>query len=394
MTLAARDRRVLGRDRPPQPLEIVRTKDSYAYDAKGTRYIDFYAGWCVGNFGWGRKQIETAIRKSRRPDYVPPGYLYKPWVELAELLGEITPGKLKVSFRANGGTEAVEQALQIAMSATGRHKFLSIEGSYHGNSLGALSIGASEERDRFENLLPGCQKLSPPLDAKAAAKAETILKRRDVAAFIMEPIICNLGVMVPEREFMQRMQALCRKYRTLFIADEIATGFGRTGKVFASEHFELEPDMMCLGKAMAGGYAPIGATIVTKAVAEALGEDFSFYSTYAWHPVGVDAAIASIRYLMKTRDSLLAHVKDLSTYFQTRFSSIDFGVPVPRRIKGLAIGLQFKDEETATRLRDRCRRKGLLISAEDEVAMLLPALTIDRKTAKRGLDILESCVPL
>jgi len=190
------------------------------------------------------------------------------------------------------------------------------------------------------------------------------------------------------------MQSLCRKYGTLFVADEVATGFGRTGRLFASEHFDLEPDVMCLAKAITGGYAPMGATVVTKAVVDALDEDFGFYSTFAWHPVSVDAAIASIRFLMKRREALLAEVNELGEYFEARLSSMDFGADAPCRVKGLAAGIEFGDEDIASKLRDRCRRKGLLISAEDDVAMMLPALTIEKKIAKRGLDIFERCLPV
>jgi adenosylmethionine-8-amino-7-oxononanoate aminotransferase len=392
MTIKHADRRVLARNSPAEDVQVARTRGSYLYDASGRRYIDFHPGWCVGNFGWGRPEIEAAIRRSRRADYVTPDFLYAPWVELAELLAAITPGRLKRSFRAVGGTEAVEIALQVAMSATGRHKFLSIEDSYHGNSIGALSIGASETRERLKNLLPNCFKISAPLDEAAAAKAETRLKRRDIAAFIMEPIVCNLGVLVPEPAFMSRMQALCRKYGTLLIMDEVATGFGRTGKLFGSMHFDIEPDIMCLAKAITGGYAPMAATIVTEAVARSLDDDFSFYSTYGWHPVSVAASLAAIKFLVKHEKELLAGVEELSEYFQVRLSSLDFGQPVRIRIKGLAIAIECAEDGAAERLREKCRRKGLLVSVEDEYLMLLPALTMDRRTAQRGLDILQSCV--
>src|SRR5688500_9922310 len=162
------------------------------------------------------------------------------------MLARIAPGKLSVSYRTTGGTEAVEGALQIAMAYTGRGKFLSIEDSYHGNSIAAMSIGSSENRETFKNLLPNCRKIPRPLDHNALAKVETQLKKRDVAAFIMEPIICNLAALVPSGEFIRGVRELCTRYGTLFIADEVATGFGRTGKLFACEHFDLEPDILCM----------------------------------------------------------------------------------------------------------------------------------------------------
>src|ERR1051326_8415273 len=126
--------------------------------------------------------------------------------------------------------------------------------------------------------------ISPPLGDRAIARLETLLKKRDVAAFIMEPISCNLAVLIPDDAFMERAQQLCRRYGTLFIADEVACGFGRTGKLFASEYFDLEPDILCMGKAISGGFAPMGATIVTRTVAKSVEGKAGFYSTYGWHP--------------------------------------------------------------------------------------------------------------
>ena len=160
------------------------------------------------------------------------------------------------------------------MAYTGRGTFVSIEDSYYGNSIATMSIGATENRETFPNLLPNCRKIVPPLDRKALGKVETLLKKRDVAAFIMEPIICNLGALVPEDEFMRGVRKLCTRYGTLFIADEVATGFGRTGRLFACEHFDLEPDVLCTAKAITGGYGGLGAVITTSKIANAIKEDF------------------------------------------------------------------------------------------------------------------------
>src|SRR5688572_1931499 len=163
----------------PEDIQIVRTVDEFIYDQNGKRYIDFNSGWCVGNLGWRRKEIQSKINSAKIPDYIAPGYHYRGWVELAALLASIAPGELQKSVRATGGTEAVEAAMQIAMLYTGRTKFLSVEGSYHGNSLGTLSIGTSENREQFKNLLPNCLKIKPPLNAQAAEKVEARLKKKD-----------------------------------------------------------------------------------------------------------------------------------------------------------------------------------------------------------------------
>ena len=193
--------------------------------------------------------------------------LYGPWVELAALLAELTPGKLRKSFRATGGTEAVEIALQLAMAATGRPGFISIEGSYHGNSIGAVSVAPGLGIEALPNLLSHCHTIAPPLDDEAAARVEKLLRGKDIAALIMEPIICNLAVLIPEERFMRAVARSCRKYGTLLILDEVACGFGRTGTLFATEHYRVEPDILCLAKAITGGHAPMGATVVTEKVA-------------------------------------------------------------------------------------------------------------------------------
>src|SRR6478672_10456829 len=196
MNLRQLDRKHFGRQGEPEDVVVGNSADSYLTDARGKKYIDFMMGWCVGNLGWGNTEIRAAVRAFDGPEYVHPNYLYRPWAQLAEMLARITPGKLAVSYRTTGGTESVEGALQIAMAYTGRGAFVSVEDSYHGNSIATMSIGASDNRETFPNLLPHCHKIEPPLDRKALGKVETLLKKRDVAAFIMEPIICSLGAVI------------------------------------------------------------------------------------------------------------------------------------------------------------------------------------------------------
>jgi acetylornithine/succinyldiaminopimelate/putrescine aminotransferase len=377
----------------PSELKVAATNGSIVTDSRGRKYIDFVMGWCVGNFGWRPATITKAIERFKGPDYVYPGYSYAPWTELARLLTSLTPAPLTRCFRATGGSEAVDLALQAAMIHTGRRAFVSLEGSYHGNSLAGLSVGASDNRERVKNLLPHCGKIGPPLDAKALRRIEQRLKRRDVAAFVMEPIGINLGVLIPERDAIRRVRDLCRRYGTLFIADEVACGFGRTGRLFACEHFDLEPDILCVAKAMSGGLAPIGAVIATAPVATSMEEnDGTFYSTYGWHPRSVAAAIATLRDLKANRRRLLAGVAEMSEYFRVRLLQLEFDRPAAVRIQGLAIGIDVGTDDYADAIHDKCRRNGLLVSTEGSTVLLLPSLVIDKRTATRGLDILARSV--
>jgi adenosylmethionine-8-amino-7-oxononanoate aminotransferase len=377
----------------PDDIRVVRSTDEFLYDHLGKRYIDFNSGWCVGNLGWGRKEIQSKINLAKIPDYIAPGYHYQGWVDLAELLASIAPGELQKSVRATGGTEAVEAAMQIAMLYTGRTKFLSVEGSYHGNSIGTLSVGSSENREQFKNLLPNCIKIRPPLDDKAAEKVETRLKKKDVAALIMEPVICNLGVLIPQHEFMKDISALCRRYGTLLVIDEVACGFGRTGKLFACEHFDIQPDILCLAKAITGGYMPMGACMTTAKIAsKVLKKGFQFYSTYGWHPLAVEAALANIRYWKQNKQKIFRNVTSLSQLFTDRLSQMKFKNGVTLRILGLAIGVEVSDDKYADRIQQKSLKKGLLFTTHENTLTFFPPLTMKQAIAEEGLEILNNCL--
>lgn len=373
-----------------EDIEVVRSEGSILLGPNGRKYIDFAMGWNVGNLGWGTEHLKQIITQYDGPSYVHPDYLYRPWTELAALLTSIAPGKLNRCFRATGGSEAVDLALRAAMAFTGRRKFVSVKDSYHGQTLAALSVGASESIEKLPGgrLFP-CSQIETPLGNKAAQQLEKLLKRRDVAAFIMEPIILNLGVEIPEKEFMMRAQELCRKYGTLLIMDEVATGFGRTGKLFASEHFEIEPDIMCLAKAMTNGLLGIGATLCRADVAESVNYT---YSTYGWHPLSVEVALQTVHFMLRHKDALLGHVDEMSHSIQSRVSEMDFGGLVRVRAKGLAIGIEFEKRKLASKITEAARERGLLLSEISEESLsMFPALNVERETVARAMDILEEC---
>jgi acetylornithine/N-succinyldiaminopimelate aminotransferase len=361
-------------------LEIQDAQGSYLIDQNGKKYIDFAMGWCVGNIGWNNEEVEQAIKTFQGPSYVSPHFEYRPWLELAQMLAEITPRNLTKSFRATGGTEAVEIALTAAMEHTGRNKFIGVEGAYHGNSLGARGI-VSDVQGLFD-----WKRIKPPLTEETLHSLEKLLKDKDVAALVMEPVICNLSVHIPSQKFMQEMARICHEHGTLVIMDEVATGFGRTGKMFASEYFEFLPDIMCLAKGITGGAAGLGATIMTEEVARSLEQKRFPFSTYGWHPLGVAAAIANIQYFQKNWNHLSENIRSMSEYFRQRLADIKFEVTPEIQIMGLAISLKFEKQDYAQRLAAQAKDMGLIVS---DGILMFPALNIDFETVRSGLDILE-----
>jgi len=384
MDVAERDRRYMAPEGRPEGVQEAWSEGSLVFDRHGKTYVDFTAGWCVGDLGRGNEEILAALRGFNGPAYVHPDCLYRPWSELAEMLAGLTPGKLTKFYRATGGSKAVEITLQVAMAADGREGIVSLEGIYHGDTLGARSRGG--DRQTYPNRLAPCHRVEPLLDDWSAGGVEGRLEGEQIAAFVMEPVVCNLGALIPSKEFMTRVREACRRYGTLPVADEVAAGCGRPRKLFASEHFGLDPDVMCLAKAITAWYSPMGATVATAAAG------VRFDSSYGWHPLSVAAAIASLKHWGKHESTLLGNVVAEGNCFRTRLTGMKFAEPGAIRVIGLAMGVEFGEGgDDAAKLGDRCRESGLLVSAEAEsLPTLFPALTIDPEVARQGVDILEA----
>ncbi len=372
--VARKDRKYVGRPDLPQDIEVVAASGSRLRDAQGRTFLDFQMGWSVGNLGWNPPEILARVRDFDGPTYVAPNLLYEPWSELAELVVESAPGNLSRAYRCVGGSEAVELALQLAMEHTGRRKIVAIEGAYHGNS--------------FESHAHDLERLATPLDEGALERLATMLKQRDVAAFIMEPIVLNLGVTIPHEAFMRGLTEVCDRYGTLVIMDEVGSAFGRCGRMFASELFHLEPDIVTLGKAITSGVAPLATTLATEAVAET---ELDFYSTYGWQPVAVEAAIATQLYWREHRSTVLANIAERAVQARQQLSLMEFAREPEIRIQGLSIAVAFGDVAYASRLEHCCREDGLLLFAEDDALVMFPALTIDEETMQEALDMLADC---
>jgi len=273
-----------------------RGEGAYLYDADGTRYLDLLGGFGMYNVGRNNPRVRAALLEAlelETPGKVQLGVSPLPGL-LAEALLERAPASVGRVLFTSSGTEAVEAALKLGRAATGRSKVVSCEHGFHGLTLGSLSAaGDSAFSARFGPLLPGFSRVPfGDLDALEAA-----LRGRDVAVFIVEPVQGH-GPYPPPAGYLEGAQELCRRYGTLFCVDEVQTGFGRTGRTFALEHWGLEPDLLVVAKSLSGGYVPVGALLMSTAVYDAVFDSLEHAlahgSTFAPNDLAMAAGLATL----------------------------------------------------------------------------------------------------
>jgi ornithine--oxo-acid transaminase len=272
---------------------------AHLIDEHGERYLDLFGGYGVFAIGRNHPEAIAAVQEAMAAGTANMPQLGVTLLSgvLAEQLLQRTPGSVAAMVPANTGTEAVEAAIKISRAATGRPRILYADHAFHGLTLGSLSInGNAEFREGFGPLLPGCDPI--PFGDPDALERE--LARGDVAALIVEPVQ-GKGVNLPPDDYLQRAQALCRAAETLFVCDEVQTGIGRTGRFLALEHWGLEPDMVCLAKALSGGLVPIGAVLVSRKAFEKVFDGMEravrHGSTFGGNDLAAAAALATLRVL-------------------------------------------------------------------------------------------------
>lgn len=280
-----------------------RAAGAYLFDESGNRYLDMLGGFGMYNVGRNNLRVREALVEALGLET--PGRVALGVTQLAGLLAEellrLAPPSLGRVLFTSSGTESVEAALKLARAATGRAGVVSVEGGFHGLTLGALSANGGEDfRDGFEPLLPGFTRV--PFNDLEALEAE--LRQEDIALFILEPIVGH-GLVLPEPGYLEGAQELCRRYGTLFCVDEVATGFGRTGRMLALEHWSLEPDIVTVAKSLSGGYVPVGACLVRTqvfdAVFDSLEHSFRHGSTFAPNDLAMVAGLATLRELEREK---------------------------------------------------------------------------------------------
>lgn len=388
---------------------VERASGSTLTGIDGRKYIDLSSGWNVVNVGWGRSEIRKAITKQLRSMAFRPlwcGSLIE--IELSRKLATLTPGDLEVCFRATGGAEANEIALLLARSHTRRPRVISFEGAYHGATYGCLSTGDSPlVRRRLGPLLPGFTTLPMPTcfrkpcrdsevcrtDCLYSLRAE--LSKRNVAAVITEVVATNPGVLYPGRSFFSHLRRECDRYGTLLIIDEIGTGFGRTGRMFAIDHYDVIPDIMTFAKALSGGYVPIGATITTRRIAKSA-KGILDSPTFGWTPLACAASLANIRII--ERESLAARAARMGSYvLRSLHGMLGQNVSVGEiRGIGMELAIEVVDphgrpwREGAIEVVRGCEERGVVVemSSLASAVLVMPPLTISLKEVNSGLRII------
>ncbi len=324
------------------PLEW-RSEGCTIYDAEGIGYLDCLGGYGVFSLGHRHAKVVEAVK--RQLDLMPLSgkiFFNKPVADLAVKLSEIA--HLPYSFLCNSGTEAVEGAIKVARKATGKHNFVATIGGFHGKSMGSLSAsGRDVFKVGYDPLVPGFAHV-PFGDAAAMEEAVGL----DTAGIIVEPIQGEGGIVCPPADYLPRLRALCDKAGALLILDEVQTGLGRTGKMFACEHYGVVPDVMTLAKALGGGVMPCGAFLATADVWEkAFGENPLIHtSTFGGNPMAAAAALATIQAIQdeglceKSRlmgERMVAGLRRVQAEFPQHILEV--------RGMGLMIGVEFADDD-------------------------------------------------
>ncbi|MHB1285018.1 MAG: aspartate aminotransferase family protein [Leptospirales bacterium] len=383
-----RGKRVLVGNYVREPLVFVKGRGSHLFDSEGNPYLDFLGGIAIHVLGHCHPRITHAIQKqAQRLVHLSNLYWTPSVVELAELLVERTFAE-RVFF-SNSGTEAVEAALKLARRygvSKGRHSIISMEGSFHGRTLGAMAMtGQYKIREGF-GPLPGGFLYAPFNDFEQVRAVRT----DDTVAVIVEPIQGEIGVIPAEREFLQNLRDWTREENLLLIFDEIQTGMGRTGTLYAYEQFGVVPDILVSSKALGGGL-PLGALLTTERLAAYLPPG-SHGSTFGGNPVACAAGAALIRALYD-EDFLPERVRTMSSYLWegleslcSRYPDILSGV----RGKGFMIGIVVC--QSAKKVKDRFREERVLVNAtgySDDVIRILPPLSLSYDEADAFLSVAD-----
>lgn len=372
----------------PRPLgmEISHAEGSYIYDTDGTKHLDFVAGVSACSLGHCHPRVVKAV-KTQLDKYlhvmVYGEYIQEPAVEFAKLLASNLPSPLQTTYLVNSGTEAIEGAMKLARRAKGRGEILYANKAYHGNTMGALSIMGFEERKKaFGPLLPDCHSIQ--------FNSEEDLDKitTNTAAIVLETIQGGAGFILPKDDYLKKVRAKCNETGALLILDEIQSGFGRTGKLFGFQHFNIVPDVLVMGKGMGGGF-PIGAFTASKDLMGLLQHNpkLGHITTFGGNPVIAAAALATLKELTET--SLIPQTLQKERLFR---ALLQHSLIKEIRGKGLMLALIFESSEIASEVILKCKERELILFwllFEARAVRITPPLTISEVEINEGCVILS-----
>jgi taurine--2-oxoglutarate transaminase len=411
------------------PKQVVDAEGVYFIDADGNKYLDFSSQLMCVNIGHkDRRVIQAITEQAEKLTYVVPKFTTQPRAELAKKLAEITPGSLIKTFFSTSGTEAVEAAIKIARYYTGKQKIISRYRSYHGSTYGSISLTGDPRRLPAEPSIPGAIKAPDPYCYRCSFGKEypgcnlecveyidemLTLEGDTIAGVVVEPVVGSNGILVPPDEYLPRLQKICDDHNALLIADEVMTGFGRTGEWFGVDLWDVEPDIMTLAKGLTSAYIPLGATVVSEGIADFFEDNlFCHGHTYSGHALACAAGIAALK--VYEEDNLIERAKEQSKYLLKRLKELQKAHKSVGDVRGVGLfcGVELvRDQETKepfTKPKDKLEGN---ITVPDEVAakakeqgvyvvnmyntlIIAPPLIITKEEIDKGIEALDEALKL
>lgn len=373
----------------PLQLEIEKAEGVYLFDTKGKRYLDLISGIAVSYLGHSHPEVVAAV-KQQAGKYmhlmVYGEYVQAPQVQYAAFLAKHLPEKLNSVYFVNSGAEATEGAMKLVKRFTGRSEIICFDKAYHGSTQGALSlIGSDALRMPFQPLLPGIKRLRyNVLDDLPFITDKT-------ACVIIEPVQGEAGVRTAEKKFLKQLRKQCDETGALLVFDEAQTAFGRTGKLFALEHFDITPDILLLAKGLGGGM-PLGAFIASKEIMAALSDNpaLGHITTFGGHPVCCAAGYAAMQFLLQS--DLIQQVETKEALFKKTLSHSSIKAI---RSCGLLLAVEFDSFTTCKKIIDACISKGVITDwflFADNCLRIAPPLTISEKEIKEACGVINEAM--
>ena len=372
----------------PLGLEIKKAKGSFIY-SQNKKYLDFVAGVSVNNLGHSNSEINRAITEQldKYSHVMVYGeFVQEKSIELCELLSELLPRKLNCTYLTNSGTEAIEASLKLAKRITGRQKIVSMNNAYHGSTHGSLSVSGYEKRKRrYRPLLPNIFQIN------FNSKNDLSIIDNDTACVIMEPIQGGAGFISANNEYLKEIRKLCDRHNVILIFDELQTGIGRTGKMFAFENYKVVPDILVIGKALGGGF-PIGALISDRKLLSKFisRPELGHITTFGGHPVIASAGLKTLQIILREKLHLKAIEKEKIFRNRLKHQLIE-----EIRGSGLMLCLIMKNSSIASQLVSDSLNKGLILFFllyEKRAVRITPPLTISENEINQGCDIIIQCL--